>query len=260
MSLNHSSAGLPCPFIRLGRLSLQCLIAGGIGLPAVQAACKPKVYTTTAEWNAGVLFNTRGVDDDDDGSLTLVEAGDVRTFPHLWPANAGEDTVSKFDADINKEVGRYRTWFDPGGTHSPWAGPAPSRTSVDGSGNVYVVNRVFTGRRISVLKILASDAGAVDRNGNGTIDTAVDSNNDGVVTGAEILPILDDGANGGIAGNGFPEIGEIRDERVAWLVEIGNPNELGRSCALDPGGNLWVGTWNTGVFYKLNSTTGAVLS
>ena len=239
-------------------LSLSCLL----GLTVADART-PKIFTTTADWNAGDRFNTIGVNDAANGKLQLVDPGQIQTFPTLWPANAAEDTVTKFDTNINKEVGRYRTWFNQG-IHGVFSGPAPSRTAVDADGNVYVVNRHFDGRRIFVMKILTSNVGADDRDGNGVIDTAIDVNNNGVVTGAEILPLTDDGgvsagSPGGIAGDGIPQIQEFHDERIKWVREIpGSEGRLGRSCAIDPAGNIWVGSYSPGAYWKLSSATGAI--
>ena len=260
----NQKANVPGTFVPPSR-SQSRLVPGIVCLLIIPSfACPPKTYTTVAEWNAGQLFNTIGVADAADGQLQLVDPGQIRTFPTLWPANAGEDTLTKFDTNLNKEVGRYRTWF-LSAAHNEFTGPAPSRTSVDGSGNVYVVNRHFDGKVVSVLKILTSDAGAVDRNGNGVIDTAVDSNNNGLVTGAEILAAIDDGGPagtvGGIAGDGIPQIAEFRDERIKWFKQIpGSAGHLGRSCALDPSGNLWVGGYSPGNYWKLDSATGAILA
>ncbi|HWB03647.1 MAG TPA: hypothetical protein VG796_11530 [Verrucomicrobiales bacterium] len=244
-------------------IGLACFLA----VPAF--ACPPVLYTTIAHWNSGTRSNTQAVADASDGSLKLVDVGEVETLPILWPANAAEATVTKFDGNVNKEIGRYRTWFPTPGNTDPWNGAAPSRSAVDASGNVYVVNRHLnfnsptSGRPISVLKILTSDVGAVDRNGDGIINTAVDTNSNGVVDGAEILPVIDDGGfgGGGIAGNGIPELAEFRDERIRWIVQVpGSVNATGRSCAIDPSGNLWVGGYHALAYWKLSSATGALLA
>jgi DNA-binding beta-propeller fold protein YncE len=65
----------------------------------------------------------------------------------MWIANAGEDSVSKWDTTNNKELARYHTWFDSY-THGAWEGAAPSRTAVDSQGNVYVANRAYQQMRV----------------------------------------------------------------------------------------------------------------
>ena len=132
------------------------------------------------------------------------------TFPIMWVANAGEDTVSKFDTTANIEIARYRTWFGPAGQagHVPhlnnaYGGPAPSRTAVDIQGNAYVLNRWFANRKPVLLKILAE--GFIDRNGNGLMDT---SNSPTPLNMADLN------------GNGEIDPNEITDERIAWAVPV----------------------------------------
>jgi hypothetical protein len=103
-----------------------------------------------------------------------------------------KDTVVKFDTTTNKQLGRYKTWLQfPTACTSDhcgnaYGGAAPSRTAVDSNGNVYVANRHFDGRPPSIVKILAS--GGIDRNGNTTIETSTDADNNGIVTYAEMTP------------------------------------------------------------------------
>lgn len=215
---------------------------------ALGAAGPTKTYTLDADFDLGVLFN---LNHSAPGSNQLQLNQQNQTFPILWVANGGEDTVSKIDTSTGKEVGRYRTWFDVG-LHEPWTGPAPSRTAVDADGNCYVANRHFDNRPAEVMKILAS--GGIDRNGNGVIDTASDLNNNGVVTGSEVLPITD------LNGNSIVDPNEIRDERIAWIVRVGGNNQLGRSLSIDPQGFVWLGLFNAQVYYKLNPSTGAVVA
>ncbi|MGZ5366000.1 MAG: hypothetical protein ACXWD5_18175, partial [Mycobacterium sp.] len=149
------------------------------------AGAASKVYTVDADFDLGVLS---GLNHGIPNQLQISAVG--TTFPVMWIANGGEDTVSKIDTILNKEVGRYRTWFGPSGQagfvshlNDPFGGPAPSRTAVDLDGNAYVANRWFQGdRQAWVLKILA--AGGIDRNGNGVIDTSSDLDNNGQITGA----------------------------------------------------------------------------
>ena len=226
-----------------GRRALTVAVA--LAAASGAAVAGTRVFNSDAEFQQGTLDGTviGG------GSITLGSVGS--TFPVLWVANAGEDTVSKIDTRLNREVARYRTWFNIG-THGAYDGPAPSRTTVDTSGNVFVLNRHFDGRRAVLMKILAT--GGIDRNGNSLIDTSVDVDNNGSVTGAEVKPLVD--ANG----NGVIEPGEIADERVAWAVEVGTPGGIGRAACIGTDGNVWVGLYSQRAFYKVNGATGATMS
>jgi len=208
-------------------------------------------YTTDADFNLGILNSLTF--DTETNQLQLSATGS--TFPILWAANAGEDSVSKIDTDNDCETGRYATWFFTG-NHSAWSGPAPSRTAVDTEGNVFVANRQFPStRQMNVLKILTD--GGVDRNGNGVIDTSMDVNGDCVIDRndpAEFLAPVDDN------GDGILQTSEIRDERVVWISHVGPGNGLGRSLCIGTDGNIWLGDFNNRAYYKLDATDGSVLA
>jgi hypothetical protein len=233
-----------------------CAIAAVVTIPLwAQVNAASRKYTTTADFNQGTSFNV-------DTTGNQVDLADVvTTFPVLWIANAGEDTVSRIDTSTNKEVGRYRTWFTGSApaypTHlgNPYAGAAPSRTAVDVEGNVFVANRHFDGRAPVLLKILAS--GFIDRNANGVEDTSTDANNNGTIDVGEMLPLVDANANALIDQN------EIQDERVAWATRLPSPTEnnaLGRSVSIDTDGNVWFGAHSTQRYYKIRGTDGVILS
>lgn len=206
-------------------------------------------YTSDADFDTGTLSS---LNHDAPGSnqLQLNVVGD--TFPILWVANAGEDTMSRINTDgaggAGCEEARYLTAFgDPFAlaNHGAFSGPAPSRSAVDTDGNVYVANRNFSGgRRPELLKIAVE--GGVDRNGNGVIDTSTDTNGDCMITPDEMLPVIDDN------GNGVLEISEFRDERVIWVSTFANPNDLGRSLCIGTDGNLWAGTYNGRTYYRFD--------
>jgi hypothetical protein len=252
-----------------GRATGRTNLAGRVVVAALCAAmplvawAASRTYTLDADFDLGLLD---GVNHDAPNANQLQLNTVGTTFPVLWIANAGEDTLSRIDTNANKEVARYRTWFGPAGQagHVPhlgnaYAGAAPSRTAVDIQGNAYVLNRHFDGRSPVLFKILAE--GGVDRNGNGVIDTSSDLDNNGIIAGVEIKPMAD--ANG----NGIIEPGEIQDERIAWAVRvpdgIGAPlatGALGRSLCIATDGNLWVGHFNTSRYYKVASSDGRTLS
>lgn len=236
------------------RVSLAALAATAALAPNV-ALSASKTYTLDADFALGSLS---GVNFDAvPNQLQLNTIG--TTFPVMWIANAGEDTVSKFDTVNNKELARYRTWFGPSGQaghvphlNSAYSGPAPSRTAVDIQGNAYVLNRWFSNVRPVLVKILTE--GFIDRNGNGVMDTSQDTSGNGVIEVGEIKEMAD------LNGNGKIDPNEITDERIAWVAEVGSQNGLGRSLCVGTDGNLWVGMYNALTYYKISAVDGSQIA
>ena len=242
--------------VALGIAGAAVLTVRGPALDAADFVGSNKTYTTDADFNLGTLFN---VNHDAPNSNQLQLNAQRTTLPFMWIANAGEDTVSKIDTNTGREVARYRTGHGPSGQpgyvfhlNNAYAGPAPSRTAIDTDGNLYIANRRFDGRPAEVMKILA--AGGIDRNGNGTIETSSDGNSDGVINGAEILPL------GDLNGDFLVQNNELQDERVAWVVQVGGGGALGRSLCRDANGFIWVGLYNSSHYYKLDPANGGVVA
>ena len=234
------STGLTGPTGR-SRAAAALLMASAAVAFSGSAFAASKTYTFDADFDLGTLS---GVNHSVSNQLQLSAVG--TTFPVMWIANAGEDTVTKFDTVANVELARYRTWFGPSGQagyvnhlNNAYAGAAPSRTAVDLNGNAYVLNRWFANRKPVLLKILAE--GFVDRNGNGVMDTS---------TGPTPLAMADTNGNGEI------DASEITDERIAFAVTVGPNNGLGRALCIGTDGNLWVGMYNTREYYKISSADG----
>lgn len=224
------------------------LILSIVVITSSASAIESKVYTTNNDFDEGTMI---GVNHAIADQLQLDD--NPSTYPSMWIANAGEDTLSKFDTDTGEELARYRTWFGPV-THSAWTGPAPSRTAVDKDGNVYVANRHFGTNYASVMKVLVDDW--IDRNGNGVLDTSIDLDNSGSIDASEILPLTDTN------GNGLVDPNEINDERIAWIVKVDSPSgrtDVGRSLTIDNDENLWLGFYNSKTYVKLSSTDGSIL-
>lgn len=232
--------------LRTRMLQQALCIGAGLVLTAAASAAS-KTYTTDADFDLGVLSGVNHTAPNNN-QLQLNAVG--TTFPVMWVANAGEDTVSKFDTTNNVELARYRTWFGPAGQpgyinhfNGAYSGPAPSRTAVDIEGNAYVLNRWFANRRPVLMKILTE--GFIDRNGNGVVDTS---------NGAMPMPMGDTNGNGEI------DQSEIMDERIAWAVPVGSQNGLGRALCIGTDGNLWVGMYNNLQYYKVSSVDGSQIA
>ncbi|MBT9458603.1 MAG: hypothetical protein IV097_18425 [Burkholderiaceae bacterium] len=245
------------PHLRLTPLALMLALASG------SATAGTKTYTLDADFELGTLI---GLNHSAPNANQLQLNVTGTSFPVLWIANAGEDTLSKIDSkqqggSPGREVARYRTWFNSGAhAHDAWSGPAPSRTAVDKDGNAYVLNRWFGGHP-TVLKILNNSS--VDRNGNGVVDTSTDTNADGKIQTAEMLPLVDDNANGLIDNS------ELRDERVAWARRVPDgsyangitrSNGIGRALCIGTDGHLWVGLYNNAEYFKISSVDGSTLA
>ena len=253
MSLRRTAL-TPRPWLTMAAVSLAVCSAASLAVT--------KVYTLDADFDLGTLD---GVNHAAPNSNQLQLNSIGTTFPVMWIANAGEDTLSKIDTNLNKEIARYRTGFGPTGQAgfaghlgNAYAGAAPSRTAVDINGNAYVLNRHFDGKSAVLIKILAE--GGIDRNANGVIDTSSDLDNNGLITGAEIKPLGDTNASG------YIDAAELQDERVAWAVRVPDGvtaphvlGQLGRSLCIAPDGNLWVGLFNNARYYKVSSANGATL-
>ncbi|MFH1770016.1 MAG: hypothetical protein ABH828_00490, partial [archaeon] len=215
-----------------------------------EATCvESKVYTFDVDFAEGTLVNLEYFSVPD--QLQVVP-GETIIQPTMWIANAGEDSVSKWDTENNVELARYHTWFGPLGNHGAWSGPAPSRTAVDSDGNAYVANRHFDGYPADVFKMYSDDW--VDRNSNGIMDTSIDADYNGVIDPSEMLPMTDSNSNGII------DPDEIADERIAWVTAVGTSNCIGRSLAIDMNGDIWLGCNSEYTYYKLDGTTGAIIA
>lgn len=226
-------------------------VAVALALLGGSAMAATWVYTYDADFDKGTL---NGVNHNAPNGNQLQLNVSGSSFPIMWIANAGEDTLSKIQSTkdgLGTEVARYRTWFNAGvHSHDAWNGPAPSRTAVDKDGNAYVLDRWFGGYP-TLFKILAN--GYIDRNGNGVMDTST-----GVAT---MLPLQDLNSNGLIDDN------EIKDERIAWVRRVPDgvagplrSNGIGRALCIGTDGNLWVGLYNNAEYWKVSATDGHTIA
>ncbi len=166
------------------------------------------------------------------------------TLPFIWVPNSDEGNMSKVDTRTGRELGRYRT-IPSGGS--------PSRTTVDQQGNCWIVNRTGgTAVKVGLLE----NGQYLDRNFNGTIETSQDLNDDGDITGAEMLPFGKDECvlfevvfTPGYEGTYVP----------GTYTGPYNETAYPRSIAVDAQGNVWVGTYNTKKYYYISGSTGQIL-
>lgn len=193
---------------------------GGAPCGGCAAVCQLGVGPSVGEPFDQTGANGAGVQPD--GTVKL-DASTLK-FHMLWVANSGENTISKIDTETGKEAARYSICGNP------------SRTAVDQAGDCWVGCRADG----KVAKIALEPSECKDNNNNGKIDTSTDLNGDGKITGAEMLP------------NG-------QDECVLLVVKPDSTN-LARAVAVDKDNHAWVGYWDTRKVYRLNSTTGAVMT
>lgn len=202
------------------------------------------VYTNNADFDKGILIGLEHDTTPDQLQLTKT----ATTFPLIWVPNSNEGTVSKVDTRTGDELGRYRT--------GPISTGNPSRTTLDIYGNCWVGNRA-TGTAVKIG--LFENGQYIDRNNNGIIETSLDLNNDGNITGHEILSWGEDECVlyeiiliTGKEGTYYP--GEYKGE---YANDSWNPGP--RGLAIDRNNNIWVGTYGSMKFYHINGSNGQIL-
>jgi hypothetical protein len=188
----------------------------------------------------------------------------------MWVANNSQGWVSKYDTRTGRETGRYWSTIPKDCANSP-AGPPctggapqpslafgprhnPSRTAIDRFGNVWIANRAI-GVQGSVTKIANDQVDCIDRNGNGSIQTSRDLNNDGTIStnpgdGEMIVP-------------SNPNDPLQYDECVLFSTPVGatGGDVAGRAIAISAGiegtaGDVWVAIYREDRVYKLSTLTG----
>lgn len=161
----------------------------------------------------------------------------IDTFPYIWVANSGENTISKIDIQTGVELGVYATVpdYENSGVGNP------SRTTVDQDGNVWVGNRNSN----TIVKVGLKEYGqCVDRNNNGVIDTSTGRADIKAWTGSDVTGAAD----------------ECILKFVALQADgITTPSDI-RTVAIDPDNHVFVGGNNQRSIFKVDGKTGAILA
>jgi hypothetical protein len=223
------------------------------GLLPLLAQAGVVVYTSDADFSLGVLSGVNfTAPNSNQLQLNLVGT----TFPVMWIANAGEDSLSKIDTTTGRELGRYRTWFGSGAFSNKGAftGAAPSRSAVDIDGNAYIANRHFDNQPPMVMKVLAESA--ISRPGQA--GTSTDADNSGTISAAETRSVVN---GAGVNFDCNATACESQDERVAWTSTLptSESGQLGRALCIGTDGNLWLGVFSSQRYYKLSAADGSII-
>jgi YVTN family beta-propeller protein len=220
-------------------LALALVLAAG-GLNASAAAGNPGVYTLDADFDQGTLVNVNHNAPNND---QLQLDSQQTAFNFIWVAASARGTVVKIDTQTGTILGEYLS--APNGRARN-----PSRTTVDGNGNVWTANRdEATNNSGSAIKIgLLENGQCVDRNGNSVIDTSTGLGN--------ILPWPN---TGGVDDGGG--VSTATDECILLYQRLPNaPNA--RHVSVDAVNNVWVGGYPgfPTTFHKLDGATGVTMA
>jgi hypothetical protein len=196
--------------------------------------------TNCVPFNPTPGVNADNVETEDDGSLSL--SSQSITSKVAWLVSSWDNRqMYKLDTATGRQLGRYRTPYDP------------SRTSVDNDGNVFVALR-SSGKATKIANwtpICDTDLArcqCTDRNGDGVITTSKDTNGNGLIDNAEFLD------NGNFCADDS-NVSDCVDECISWVTDVGGTP---RGMAIDVNGFIWVGSDT--IERKLNPTTGQILA
>lgn len=209
----------PPPFVGVASLG-----EGGEALDSAETISRYEVLTVGIDTSGGTLKLP----------VTAVAAAVEDTFPFIWVANSGENTISKIDTRTGTELGVYRT--APTGASSN-----PSRTTVDQDGNVWVGNRNSN----TIVKVGLKEYGqCVDRNNNGVIDSSTGRSDIKPWSGSDVSGAED----------------ECILKYVAMSApSVDTPYDI-RTVAIDPQNNVFVGGSGSRSIFKVNGTTGDIIA
>ncbi len=232
----------------------------------VTPGCQDRTYTSTTDFtDNGILIN-----------LNTGTSGEIRLnttpkpLPYIWVPCTGRGTIARIDVGTGAILGEYRT------APASVSQPEPSRTAVDGYGNLWVANRKDNfGGRGSITRV-GLVIGGVRGNRIGSppnhtfepdkageylkppfiYNTCVDRDGDGLIKTSmglgHVLPWSSPSDPATSDGCGYAE-----DEAILSYVRVSSSGA--RALAVDANDNAWIGDWDNGVHEKLNGMTGEVV-
>ncbi len=192
------------------------------------------VFDDPEELDEGNNVNTEV---NEDGEVVIQP--EPAAFDVIWVAASGRGTIVKIDTETGDILGEYYT--SPAGLSRN-----PSRTTVDGNGNVWATNRADSGGgKGSVVHIgAAENEQCVDRNNNGVIETS---------TGlGDIKPWTN--SNGADTNGG---VSTAADECIIHFTKVRSTGTRHVSVTTD--NNVWVSGTGGRYFDLVDGETGQVI-
>lgn len=170
-----------------------------------------------------------------DSECCLIMGRDLIDAAYIWITHYNDGTVSKMDLRSGECIARYRVGLWGTSTDHP------SRTAVDGNGNVYIANRAFASTG-SVTKIAGDPRFCEDREGD-TIVTTSSSCDDVLALDTDDCVLWT---------KPLPEAGICSQGSLnAVVIDFGGPDHRE--------GYPWVGSICNNTFYMFDPDTGNVL-
>ncbi len=224
------------------------MIVSVLAVMPATAIEQSRTYTLDGDFDEGTLVGVEHETVHDQLQLNQT----ATALPFIWVPNQ-EGTVSKINTETGDELGRYR--ISPPGLGNT----QPSRTTVDLEGNCWVGVR----NAGTVVKIGLFEAGNWDdRNSDGICQTSNDTNDDGDITGSEILEWGTDECvfyeiflKEGVEATRVPGA----TSHTSTDYDLGYWSTSPRALAIDASNNLWAARYQPAKYFYVDGDTGAIL-
>jgi streptogramin lyase len=211
---------------------------------AVPVLAQTRTYTTNADFDTGVLNNTRHVPD----NQVVLGRTPVSKTRLVWVSNTVPGWIVRIDTTTGWQTARFDSALvsiNGQPTGAPATGNNPGRVAVDTNGDVWIVNRAYYegAKQGSLSKFSGDIAHCIDRNNDGVIQTSRDVNGDHIV---------DPYRRPGLVPADQVEYYGQDDECILTTIKIGAVGDIPRAVAVDKKGKIWVGTWQGHTVYRFN--------